>query len=214
MSEQSTLLELILAGQLSQSLTVLEDEAKKRGYQNTITEVLEPALVEIGKSWEREDLSLAAGYLAGKVAESFIESAATHNEDIPSCDGVAVIGNIEDDYHALGRKLIGIFLQAAGWKVIDLGNDVSAHLFVETAIEQKAHVIGASAMMFTTAQNILQIRTLLDKKGLSGKIKLAAGGAVFNIRRDLLTEVGADGTARNAVEVPDLFMRLKNEILV
>ncbi len=131
-----------------------------------------------------------------------------HEQAVPQSKGTAIIGNVEDDYHSLGRKLVGIFLLTAGWKVVDLGNDVAPATFVDAAIENKARIIGVSAMMFTTAQNILSLRKEIDQRGLKNKIKLAVGGAVFKIRPDLVSEVGGDGTAANAIDAPALFEKL------
>jgi methanogenic corrinoid protein MtbC1 len=118
------------------------------------------------------------------------------------------LGNVEDDFHPLGRRLVGIYAQAAGWNIIDLGTDVPAELFIEKAIEHNAAIIAVSSMMFTTAKNILKIREELDRQLLSGKIKLAVGGAVFKLRPELVAEVGGDGTADTALDAPGLFDRL------
>jgi len=67
-------------------------------------------------------------------------------------------------------------------------------------------------MMYTTAINIKKVRQELDKRGLSGKIKLVAGGAVFRIRPELVNEVGSDGTAGNAILAPALFDKLLREL--
>jgi len=90
-----------------------------------------------------------------------------------------------------------------------LGNDVPAELFIEEAIENDAGIIAVSAMMFTTAKNILKVRQELEKNSLSGKIKLAVGGAVFKLRPELVAEVGGDGTAGTAMGASDLFDQLK-----
>jgi len=66
--------------------------------------------------------------------------------------------------------------------------------------------------MYTTAINIKKLRDELDQRGLTGKIMLAAGGAVFNIRPELSAEVGADGFARNAIEAPELMNHLLQKI--
>jgi len=123
-------------------------------------------------------------------------------------NGPVIVGNIEDDYHSLGRKLVSVFLQSAGWQVIDLGNDVTAQEFVDKAVETGARVIGVSAMMYTTAENIKRVRDELDRRNLAGNIKLAVGGAVFKFRPELVKEVGGDGTAANGFEAPRLFAEL------
>ncbi len=207
------LIDFILAGEQAQADKLLADWADGNGHRSAICQILEPALEEIGRLWETEKISLAAGYLAGKVAETILQRASQKEEALPITRGPVIIGNIEDDYHSLGRKLVGIFLATAGWKVIDLGNDITPKEFVDAAIFYKATIIGASAMMFTTAQNIKKLRAEIDQRGLNGKIKLAAGGAVFKARPELVAEVGGDGTATNAVDVPALFDRLQKEIV-
>jgi len=130
----------------------------------------------------------------------------------PVKKGAVIIGNIEDDFHSLGRKMVSIFLKSAGWEIIDLGNDVPAKDFVDKAEKTGALFIAVSAMMYSTAMNIKKVREEIDRRGLNGKIKLAAGGAVFRLRPELLEEVGGDGTAGNAINVPALFDRLLNDL--
>jgi len=202
------LVELILLGNRKEAMGLLDASAAKVRWRKTINEVLEPALDEIGKRWAAENISLAAGYLAGKIAEDALLKAFETEEAVPQTKGPIVIGNVEDDFHSLGRKLVGIFLKTAGWKVIDLGNDVLAKDFVDAAIAGDAKIIGVSAMMLTTAENIRKIRIELDQRGLTGRILLAVGGAVFKIRPELVAEVGGDGTVSSAIDAPRLMAEL------
>ncbi len=198
----------ILKGEREQANTLLDDYAGSGSYHKALVEVLEPVLVEIGNSWVAENLSLAQGFIAGKVAEDLIlkiHMAEKHGPSIPVEKGPVVVGNIEDDYHSFGRRLVSIFLQSAGWRVIDLGNDVLAGEFVDKAVETGARVIGVSAMMYTTAENIRKVRNEIDRRNLSAKIKLAVGGAVFKLRPELTDELGGDGTAANGFQAPELF---------
>jgi methylmalonyl-CoA mutase cobalamin-binding domain/chain len=179
-----------------------------------LTDVLHPALVQIGRLWGLESASLVQTFVASKIAEDVL-LRCTPDKAGPSPTaahkGQIVIGNIEDDFHSLGRRMVVSFLRAAGWQVHDLGNDVTAEQFVEKAIEVKAAVVGASAMMQTTALNIRRLRDLIDARGLKGRIKLAVGGAVFNWHPDLVAEVGGDGTANNAAGADALMERLQAE---
>lgn len=202
------LLQHILSGNREQAVALLDDWAARFHWQETISTLLEPTLDAVGKLWAAEKISLAAGYMAGKIAEDVLLKAAEVEEIVPETLGPVVLGNVEDDYHSLGRKLVSIFLRTSGWKVIDLGNDVPAETFVDVAVEHKATVIGVSAMMLTTAENIRAIRVEIDRRGLSGKIKLAVGGAVFRIRPELVAELGGDGTAASAVDAPRLMAEL------
>jgi methylmalonyl-CoA mutase cobalamin-binding domain/chain len=205
---QQRLIDDILAGDQQQAMALLGGQAAVLGWRDTIHEIIEPVLDEIGRRWEAEHISLAVGYMAGKIAEEALLLAARTDQAIPETKGPIVLGNVEDDFHSLGRKLVAIFLRTAGWKVIDLGNDILAEDFVEAAVSHNAKIIGVSAMMLTTAENIAKIRVELDRRGLSGSIKLAVGGAVFKLRPELIAEVGGDGTAASAVDAPKLMARL------
>lgn len=206
--KQKLLAWYIEEGEKDKAVADLLTWANNSGFKTVVFEILEPLLVEWGKLWMQGKLSLAHGYLMGKVAEELFLKASQSGEFLisqPPVKGTIIIGNIEDDFHPLGRRLVSIFSKTAGWNVVDLGNDVMAETFIEKAVENNAQIIAVSAMMFTTAQNIAKVRTLLDKNALSGKIQLAAGGAVFKLRPELVTELGADGTADSAIDAPELF---------
>ncbi len=212
MDIQHTLIELIQKADRQSASLLLDNWAEKHGYDRLLKDVLEPTLLLIGEEWRTaENFTLAQSYMAAKVAEDALLKAANHkkesNETAP-VKGPVVIGNIEDDFHSLGRRMVGTFLQADGWVVNDLGNDVLAEEFVDKAVEIGARVIGVSAMMRTTAHNIKQLRAELDRRELTGRIQLAVGGAVFLVCPGLDLEVGGDGTTRTAIDAPVLFQRL------
>ncbi len=186
--------------------------ARVNGYQKAVIEVLEPTLELFGKRWaEDKNISLAQGYIAAKIAEDILTKTSEEKPEVVPATGPkgpVIMGNIEDDFHSLGRKMICIFLRSAGWKVYDLGNDVLAEEFVDKAEEVGARVIGASAMMHLTAVNIAKLRNEIDRRNLNDRVQLAVGGAVFKIRPDLVDKVGGNGTADHAIVVPKLIERL------
>jgi len=195
---------------------LIDDWASSNGYLQAMIEVVSPALNEIGLMYaEKKEFSLAQAYVAAKIAEDTLEKIPP-NQTISSQKAInapVVIGNIEDDYHPLGRKMVATFLRAASWQVYDLGIDVTAEEFVDKAVDVKAHVVGASAMLYTTAMNIKKLREEIDQRGLSRQLQLAVGGAVFNLRPELVEEVGGDGSADSAVDAPALFEKLWNASL-
>ena len=206
-----SLISLFIAGDRDEAINLLNCWGKEFGYQEAINDILEPAITKFGHDWgQTEQVSLGQGYVLGKVAEDIFETASKeyYYQSIPESKGPVIMGNIEDDNHALGRKLVITFLKIKGWKVIDLGNDITAKEFVDTAIENNAPIIGISAMILRTALNIKSVRQLIDRRNLADKIKLAVGGAVFCQRPELVKEIGGDGTAVNAILVPDLFDNL------
>ncbi|NVN91461.1 MAG: cobalamin B12-binding domain-containing protein [Desulfuromonadales bacterium] len=208
---RKSVIEAILEGDRELAGSLLDDYATSGGFRKALDEVLEPALVEIGNRWAAENISLAQGYVAGKVAEDMLHKSLREEQDssINLDNGMTVvIGNIIDDYHSLGRKLVSIFLQSAGWTVHDLGNDVSPEEFVDKALETGARIIAVSAMMYSTAANVRSVRHELDRRNLSGRIMLAVGGAVFRLRPELAKEVGGDGTAATCFQAHRAFSEL------
>lgn len=195
------------------SATLLIEQAISEGIpvERIITDILDPTLAHLGRLWSKSSVSLAQTFVAAKIAEDILLRCMPEgsNESISPQKGAVVIGNIEDDFHSLGRRIVAAFLRANGWDVFDLGNDVLPEQFVDKAMEVGARVIGASAMMQTTALNIRKLRLLIDASGLKEHLKLAVGGAVFNWRPDLVAEVGGDGTTQNAVDVDSLFLELQ-----
>ncbi|BDU68310.1 corrinoid-binding protein [Geothrix oryzae] len=213
------LLEAIQKADRAGANAVVDAWAMGRSFHRVIPELLAPTLETFGKLWAQGTggVSLATGYVASKVAEDvlsrlLLESASRETPALPA-KGPVLVGNVEDDFHPLGRKMVAAFLRAAGWEVHDLGVDIGPAQFVDMAEETGARVIGASAMMFTTAKNVAKLRDEIDRRGLRGRLQLAVGGAVFKLRPELVEAFGGDGTAASAAEAPALFERLWQQAL-
>ena len=110
--------------------------------------------------------------------------------------GKVVIGTIRGDLHDIGKNLVGIMLQGAGFEVIDLGKDVPPPHFVETALEQEAPVIGMSALLTTTMVGMKEVVEILRARRCQGKIKTIVGGAP--VSAEFAGEIGADDYAFDA----------------
>ncbi len=193
---------------------LLNDWAETRTYEEAVAEVLTPALEHFGNLWASNvgETSLAQGYVAAKVAEDLLDrvlaAQAADGRTVEMEKGPVVVGNVEDDYHPLGRAMLVAFLRSAGWNVHDLGVDVPPAEFLDKVEEVGARVLGASAMMFSTARNVIHLREEIDRRGLRGRVQLAVGGAVFKLRPELVEQFGGDGTAPTALHAPALFERL------
>lgn len=208
------IVEAILDADRALANQMIDDWAAEKGYDRAVIEVISPVLDEIGNMYEESgEFSLSQGYVATKVAEDTLMKMMPRSDNtaiVSPTKGPVVIGNIEDDYHPLGRKMVGTFLRVAGWQVYDLGIDVTPEEFISKALEVDARIIGASAMTFTTAMNIKKLRQEIDNRRLRGHLRLAVGGAVFKLRPELMEEVGGDGTAKSALNAPALFDELWN----
>jgi 5-methyltetrahydrofolate--homocysteine methyltransferase len=126
-------------------------------------------------------------------------------EDIPNI-GKIVIGTVQGDLHDIGKNLVGIMLKGVGVEVIDLGKDVPPEKFVDTAISEKAGLIGMSALLTTTTPMMKRVIELLQEKGLTDSIKTIVGGAPLNA--DYAAELGADNYASDAADAVDRITKI------
>lgn len=113
-----------------------------------------------------------------------------------------IIGTAPGDFHGLGKKILTGFLKANMFRVVDLGLNVKAEKFIHTALMEESGIIGISSMMVHTAlgkEGAVKVRNLLDKRGLSSRIKLIVGGAPFKFDDTLFLQTGADAYATDAI---------------
>jgi corrinoid protein of di/trimethylamine methyltransferase len=120
--------------------------------------------------------------------------------------GTVVLGTAKGDIHEIGKTLVGTLLGATGYRVLDLGVDVSAERFVETARQVSADVVGVSALLTTTMKGQKSVVELFDKEGLRPKVKVIIGGAP--VTRQWAEEIKADGFAKDAMSAVALVQRV------
>jgi 5-methyltetrahydrofolate--homocysteine methyltransferase len=116
--------------------------------------------------------------------------------------GIAVLGTVKGDLHDIGKNLVGMMLEGAGLKVIDLGIDVPPEKFVNSAREHKAQLIGISALLTTTMTNMKAVIDAVKASDVAGQAKTMIGGAP--VTQAFCDEIGADGYAPDAASAADL----------
>lgn len=110
------------------------------------------------------------------------------------------IGTVKGDLHDIGKNLVSMMLQGAGFEMNDLGIDVPAEKFIE-AVKQGAQIIGLSALLTTTMPSMKAIIDALKKEDLRNKVKVMVGGAPLT--QEYADEIGADGYAPDAASAVD-----------
>jgi len=110
--------------------------------------------------------------------------------------GVVVIGTAQGDLHDIGKNLVAMMLEGAGFKVINLGRDVAPEKFVAAVQEHTAQIVGISALMTTTMPAMKRTIDALEKAGLRDRVKVMIGGAPVN--QAYADEIGADGYAKDS----------------
>ncbi len=104
--------------------------------------------------------------------------------------GKVVIGTVQGDQHDIGKNLVGIMLEGAGFEVVDLGKDVSPEQFVDAAVETNADVIGMSALLTTTMPVMKKVIDLATERKIKDQFKYIVGGAPLSDK--FAKEIGAD----------------------
>jgi 5-methyltetrahydrofolate--homocysteine methyltransferase len=116
--------------------------------------------------------------------------------------GKVVIGSIQGDLHDIGKNIVGMLLQGAGYEIIDLGADVPVQKFVDAAKERQADVVGMSSLLTTTMVNMHSVVSGLEGAGIRPDVKVIIGGAP--VTPAFAEQIGADGYAPDAASAIDL----------
>jgi len=156
----------------------------------------------VGELFRDHEIFLPEVLLAARAMNNGVDllKPLLAGKEIPTV-GKVVIGTAKGDLHDIGKNLVGIMLKGAGFEVVDLGNDVTAERFVDTAVESGAKVIGISALLTTTMSSMRDVVDLLQDRGLAGEIHTIVGGAP--VSKEFADEIGADAygyDAASAVE--------------
>ncbi|MBN1460373.1 MAG: corrinoid protein [Armatimonadetes bacterium] len=110
--------------------------------------------------------------------------------------GTVVIGTVKGDLHDIGKNLVAAMLEGAGFKVVDLGVDVSPEQFIQAAGENSANVIAMSALLTTTMGSMRDTVKALAEAGMKDKVRVIIGGAP--VTQGYAEEISADGYAPDA----------------
>ena len=121
-------------------------------------------------------------------------------------EGTIVLGTIEGDIHDIGKNLVRLMLEGTGFRVVDLGVNVSASSFVSAVCEHKADIVGISALLTTTMINIPNVIQALKQNSLCGRVPVLVGGAC--ITREFADDIGAEGYALDCTSAPEEAKRL------
>jgi 5-methyltetrahydrofolate--homocysteine methyltransferase len=109
-----------------------------------------------------------------------------------------IIGTAQGDIHDIGKNLVGMMMEGAGFEVIDLGVDIKPDQFVDKAVEEKADIIAVSALLTTTMVSMGEVVSIKNEKGLSSSLKVIIGGAPLS--NDFCKEIGADAYGVDAMD--------------
>ncbi len=116
--------------------------------------------------------------------------------------GKVILGTVKGDLHDIGKNLVGMMCEGAGFEVIDLGKDISPEAFVEAVKEHNPDIVGMSALLTTTMRTMESTIKAIEEAGLRDKVKIMVGGAP--VTKDFAEQIGADAYASNAAAAAEM----------
>jgi len=190
-----------------------EDEAVAELVQQALDQGMEPqdilaggliaGMDEVGKDFKAGDLFVPEVLIAARAmhAGMGVLRPLLAESDAPSA-GTLIIGTVEGDLHDIGKNLVKMMIEGAGFETVDLGTDVKPDGFVEAVREHQPRVVGMSALLTTTMVKMKTTIEALEEAGLRDSVKIMVGGAP--VTAAFAEEIGADAYAPDAASAVDV----------
>ncbi|MDR9756838.1 MAG: corrinoid protein [Thermoanaerobacterales bacterium] len=162
---------------------------------------------EVGEKFKAGDMFVPEVIMSAKAMSAGVEAVKPFIKgDEIKAPGVVVIGTVKGDLHDIGKNLVCMILESAGFKVIDIGVDNSAEQFIEAVKEHQPQIVGMSALLTTTMPAMKETIDAFIEAGIRDTIKIIVGGAP--VSRQYAEEIGADGYGDDAISARDLCVKL------
>lgn len=180
------------------------------GAKEILNQALIPAMDIVGEQYERgeryvPEMLLSAHAMKGAMEKlrPLLAKAGVEPR------GKVCIGTVEGDLHDIGKSLVAMMLEGAGFEISDLGTEVTAERFIQAVKERGTNILGMSALLTTTMAHMPEVIEVLKENGLREKVKVMIGGAP--VTQEYADEIGADGYAPDAASAVELAKRLVAE---
>jgi 5-methyltetrahydrofolate--homocysteine methyltransferase len=190
---------------------VAELVQKALDQEMTPAEILSGGLIasmdEVGRDFKAGDLFVPEVLIAARAMHAGMDvlRPLLTESDVPSA-GKYVIGTVQGDLHDIGKNLVRMMLEGAGFEMVDLGTDVHPDAFVDAVRKHQPNIMGMSALLTTTMVNMKTTVEALEEAGLRDSVKIMIGGAP--VTAAFAKEVGADAYAPDAASAVDLARHL------
>jgi 5-methyltetrahydrofolate--homocysteine methyltransferase len=167
-------------------------------------DALVPGMDTVGKKMKAQEYYIPEVLLSARAMKGAAAILRPLLADNPNAQpaGRVVAGTVSGDLHDIGKNLVCMMIEGAGFEVIDLGTNVSPEKFVATAKEKGANIVALSALLTTTMVRMTDVVKAFESGGLRGQVKIMVGGAPVTQR--FADEIGADGYSPDAAGAADL----------
>ncbi len=183
------------AGNLTSQVKAALDEGTAAS--EILNKALIPGMDVVGERMENGDMFIPEVLMSAKAmsaALGILKPLLTDEESKSA--GRIIIGTVKGDLHDIGKNLVAMMLESAGFEVVNLGVDIAPEAFVEAVKEHQPNLIGLSALLTTTMTQMQKTVDALKESGLRGQVKILVGGAP--VTEKFAQEIGADGYAPDA----------------
>jgi 5-methyltetrahydrofolate--homocysteine methyltransferase len=162
---------------------------------------------EVGARFKRGDMFVPEVLMSAKAMQAGLELLRPHLvASGAKLMGTIVIGTVKGDLHDIGKNLVGMMCEGAGFEVIDLGFNVAPEKFVEAIKKHQPDIVGMSALLTTTMRAMGYTIKAIEEAGLRNEVKIMVGGAPVDA--EFAERIGADGYGSNAPTASELAKRL------
>jgi 5-methyltetrahydrofolate--homocysteine methyltransferase len=194
----NALKEAVINGDLK-GCTILTEVAIQAGHppQKILNEALVPGMEVVGEKFRCNEVYVPEVLVAARAMKkslAMLKPLLTQTGVKPV--GVAVAGTVKGDLHDIGKNLVCMMWEGAGFEVVDLGTDVSPDKFVQAVKDSGAQILGISTLLTTTMLNMRDVIQALERAGVRDKVKVMVGGAP--VTQTFANEIGADGFGESA----------------
>jgi 5-methyltetrahydrofolate--homocysteine methyltransferase len=181
--------------------------AEKMPPEQILKDGLISAMAEVGRKFECDEFFVPEMLISARAMKSGLVLLRPHliAANVQAV-GKVVIGTVQGDLHDIGKNLVSMMLEGAGFEVIDLGVDVSPDKYVAAVKEHHPDLVACSALLTTTMLRMNDIILLLKDAGLRDRVKVMIGGAPVTDK--YATDIGADGYAPDAASAASLAKEL------
>lgn len=167
------------------------------------------AMKEVGRLFEEGEFFVPEMLISAKAMQGGLNILKPYLVDSGiEPTGKVIMGTVKGDLHDIGKNLVAMMLEGAGYDVLDLGTDVSAESFLEQ-VKEGADILGLSALLTTTMPSIETTIQALQEAGLRDSVKIIVGGAP--VTQNYADDIGADGFAVDASRAVTLVNKLLNK---
>jgi 5-methyltetrahydrofolate--homocysteine methyltransferase len=161
------------------------------------------AMDEVGLQFEKGEFFVPEMLIAARAMQTGLAFLKPHLQKTNvKATGKVAIGTVHGDLHDIGKNLVAMMLEGAGFEIIDLGTDVSPDKFVETVQIEHPDIVGLSALLTTTMVNMRMTIEALEQAGVRESVKVIIGGAP--VTEEFAQQIGADGHAPDASQAVKL----------